>query len=177
MLTYPDPFAHPPRPPPDNAIRTITLLLVGIFAPLLYVYSIAWFYQSVNPYLQKSLVDKWFYRCYTSITVDEQEPDMKDTLYTVAGYSRGPDGKVKFRVANDIKRAEVLARNGHTEVSMRVLPIAMTRVAAEQFLNSQGAKKELGGLKACVERAMSAREAKTVRAEFCLRVREAYEAN
>jgi len=102
---------------------------------------------------------------------------MSDTLYRVAGYSRGPDGAVKFRVANDIKRAEVLARNGHTEVSMRVLPQAMTRVAAEQFLNSQGAKKELGGLKACVERAMSAREAKRVRAEFCLRVREAYEAN
>jgi len=73
---------------------------------------------------------------------------MSDTLYTVAGYSKGPDGKVKFRVANDIKRAEVLARNGHSEVSLRELPIAMTRVAAETFLNSTGAKKELGGKRA-----------------------------
>ena len=84
---------------------------------------------------------------------------MSDTLYTVAGYSKGPDGSVKFRVANDIRRAEVLARNGHTEVSMRVLPIAMTKVAAETFLNSAGAKKELGGLKACVDRAVKSRKA------------------
>jgi len=99
------------------------------------------------------------------------------TLYTVAGYSRGPDGKVKFRVANDIARAGVLARNGHTEVSLRVLPIAMTKEAAEQFLNSAGAKKELGGLRACVERAMTSAEAARVRAEFNERVRVAYEAN
>jgi hypothetical protein len=86
-------------------------------------------------------------------------------MYTVAGYSRGPDGKVKFRVANDIGRALVLARNGHTEVSLRVLPMAMNKQAAEAFLNSAGAKKELGGLKACIERAMTSREAAQVRAE------------
>lgn len=98
-------------------------------------------------------------------------------MYTVAGYSRGPDGKVKFRVANDIRRAEVLARNGHTEVSLRVLPIAMTKVAAEAFLNSAGAKKELGGLRQCVERAMSSAEARRIRSQFNERVRIAYEAN
>ena len=91
---------------------------------------------------------------------------MSDTLYTVAGYSRGPDGKVKFRVANDIKRAEVLARNGHTEVSMRVLPLAMSKTAAEEFLNSQGARKELGGLRACVERAMTSKQAARAREEW-----------
>ena len=91
---------------------------------------------------------------------------MSDTLYTVAGYSKGPDGKVKFRVANDIKRAEVLARNGHTEVSMRVLPIAMSKTAAEQFLNSSGARKELGGLRRCVERAMTSKEAAKGREEW-----------
>ena len=99
------------------------------------------------------------------------------TLYTVAGYSRGPDGKVKFRVANDIGRAAVLARNGHSEVSLRVLPIAMTKQAAETFLNSSGARKELGGLRRCVERAMNGAEAARVRAEFNERVRVAYEAN
>jgi hypothetical protein len=98
------------------------------------------------------------------------------TLYTVAGYSRGPDGKIKFRVANDISRAQVLVRNGHSEVSLRVLPIAMSKTAAETFLNSSGAKKELGGLKACVERAMTAKEAAQIRAEFNERVRVAYEA-
>ena len=98
------------------------------------------------------------------------------TLYTVAGYSRGPDGQVKFRVANSISRAGVLARNGHSEVSLRVLPIAMSKEAAEQFLNSTGARKELGGLKACVERAMTSREAAQIRAEFNERVRVAYEA-
>jgi len=91
---------------------------------------------------------------------------MSDTLYTVAGYSRGPDGKVKFRVANDIGRAEVLARNGHTEVSLRVLPLAMSKTAAEQFLNSSGAKKELGDLRACVERAMTSKEAAKGREEW-----------
>jgi hypothetical protein len=98
------------------------------------------------------------------------------TLYTVAGYSRGPDGKVKFRVANDIGRAQVLVRNGHSEVSLRVLPIAMTKEAAEQFLNSSGAKKPLGGQKSCVEPAMTSREAAQVRREFNERVRVAYEA-
>ena len=91
---------------------------------------------------------------------------MSKTLYTVAGYSRGPDGAVKFRVANDINRAGVLARNGHTEVSLRVLPIAMTRAAAEDFLRSAGAKKELGGLRACVDRAMTSKEAARAREEW-----------
>ena len=99
------------------------------------------------------------------------------TLYTVAGYSKGPEGKVKFRVANDINRAEVLVRNGHSEVSLRALPTAMTKQAAEQFLNSSGAKKELGGLKRCVERAMSSAEAARVRAQFNEQVRVVYEAN
>jgi hypothetical protein len=98
------------------------------------------------------------------------------TLYTVAGYSRGPDGKIKFRVANDIGRAQVLARNGHSEVALRVLPIAMTKEAAETFLNSSGAKKPLGGQKSCVEPAMTSREAAQVRREFNERVRVAYEA-
>ena len=98
------------------------------------------------------------------------------TLYTVAGYSRGPDGKVKFRVANDIARAGVLARNGHSEVSLRELPIAMSKEAAEAFLTSSGAKKPLGGQKSCIEPAMTSREAAQVRAEFNSRLRAVYEA-
>jgi hypothetical protein len=108
--------------------------------------------------------------------------------FTVAGYSRGPDGEVKFRVANDLGRAQVLARNGHSEVALRVLPIAMTKSAAEQFLNSTGARKELGGLKACVDRAIESDKTRSEpaltekqkaegRAEFNRQLKAAYEAN
>jgi hypothetical protein len=98
------------------------------------------------------------------------------TLYTVAGYSRGPDGKVKFRVANSISRAGVLARNGHSEVALRVLPIAMSKEAAEAFLASNGARKELGGQKPS-EPVMSAQQAQVIRAEFNSRLRAVWEAN
>jgi hypothetical protein len=52
----------------------------------------------------------------------------------------------------------------------------MTKEAAEAFLNSSGAKKELGGQKSCIEPAMTSREAAQIRAEFNERVRVAYEA-
>jgi molybdopterin biosynthesis enzyme MoaB len=98
------------------------------------------------------------------------------TVYTVAGYSKGPDGAVKFRVANDMKRAEVLVRNGHTQVALRVLPIAMTKEAAKQYIDGKGTLKEMQGFEACVERAMTSREAARIRAQFNERVRIAYEA-
>jgi hypothetical protein len=106
--------------------------------------------------------------------------------FTVAGYSRGPNGEVKFRVANDLKRAQVLARCGETEISLRVLPEAMTRTQAEQFLNSTGAGKELGGLKQCVDRAIKFTKTKMTRTEqqraegraaLNRQLRAAYEAN
>ena len=106
------------------------------------------------------------------------------SLYTVAGYSKGPDGKVKFRVANDMARAQVLVRNGHTQVSLVALPMAMSKEAARQFVDSKGIKLNLGQLTECVRRAfkadedkrMSAKEAARIRAEFNERVRIAYEA-
>jgi hypothetical protein len=52
----------------------------------------------------------------------------------------------------------------------------MTKEAAEQFLNSAGAKKELGGQKP-VEPVMSAQQASVIRAEFNSRLRAVYEAN
>lgn len=98
------------------------------------------------------------------------------TVYTVAGYSRGPDGVVKFRVASDIARASVLARNGHTQVSLQVLPIAMTKEAARLFIDGKGVKQDLGKLTECIERAMTSSEARRIRAQFNERVRIAYEA-
>lgn len=98
------------------------------------------------------------------------------TLYTVAGYSKGPDGAVKFRVANDMARAQVLVRNGHTEVNLVLLPMSMSKEAARQFVDSKGVKQNLGKLTECVERAMTSKEAARIRAEFNERVRIAYEA-
>lgn len=98
-------------------------------------------------------------------------------MYTVAGYSKGPDGAVKFRVANDIKRAEVLVRNGHTQVNLVLLPMAMSKEAARQYVDGKGVKQNLGKLGECVERAMSSAEARRIRSQFNERVRIAYEAN
>jgi hypothetical protein len=89
---------------------------------------------------------------------------MSDTHYTVAGYSRGPDGAVKFRVANDMSRAGVLARNGHSEVLLTLLPRPMTREGAKQHVDSAGTRKELGGLRACVERGQASSEKSRARA-------------
>lgn len=126
------------------------------------------------------------------------------TLYTVAGYSKGPDGRVKFRVANSMARAAVLVRNGHTEVSLLALPMAMSKEAARQFVDGKGVLQNLGKLGECVARGrkntrvvnvptqfmvemtgakigfsekMTSKEAAQVRAEFNERVRIAYEAN
>ena len=107
------------------------------------------------------------------------------SLYTVAGYSRGPDGKVKFRVANDMARAQVLVRNGHTQVNLLALPTAMDKTLAKVYVDGLGVKLNLGQLtervrrafRADEERRMSAKEAARVRAEFNERVRIAYEAS
>ena len=126
------------------------------------------------------------------------------TLYTVAGYSKGPDGAVKFRVANDMARAQVLVRNGHTQVSLVALPMAMSKEAARLYIDGKGVREELPKLGECIARAakntrvvnvptqfmvemtgakigfsekMTAKEAARIRAEFNDRVRIAYEAN
>jgi hypothetical protein len=98
------------------------------------------------------------------------------SLYTVAGYSKGPDGAVKFRVANSMARAEVLVRNGHTQVNLVALPRAMDKTLAKVYVDGRAVKQSLGKLGECMARAMTAKEAAQVRAEFNERVRKAYEA-
>ena len=56
------------------------------------------------------------------------------STFTHAGYSTGPDGVRKFRVANDANRAGVLAKNGHTEINIVLLPHAMDKASAEAFI-------------------------------------------
>lgn len=54
-------------------------------------------------------------------------------LYSVAGASV-QDGVFKYRFANSMDRASVLTRAGHTWVKLFVLPSAMTKEAAEQYI-------------------------------------------
>lgn len=98
-------------------------------------------------------------------------------LFQYAGYSVGPDGKRKFRVGNDAGRVHVLAKNGHTEINMQKLPKLMTKQAAEDLLGGVRAYKGSTVKLASDSLAMTAREAARIRAEFCERVRVAYEAN
>ena len=56
-----------------------------------------------------------------------------DKLYTVAGTST-LNGETKARFANDTMRIKVLAKNGHTDITLVELPNEMTKVEAAKFL-------------------------------------------
>lgn len=58
-----------------------------------------------------------------------------DKLYTVAGTST-LNGETKARFANDTMRIKVLAKNGHTDITLVELPNEMTKVEAAKFLSS-----------------------------------------
>ena len=58
---------------------------------------------------------------------------MSEKLFSVAGTSK-LNGKVAVRVANNINRAKVLARNGHTDVKLEVLPKAMNKADATAYV-------------------------------------------
>lgn len=59
---------------------------------------------------------------------------MSEKLYTVVGKST-LNGKTVNRVANNINRAKVLARNGHTDIDLQELPKPMTKEAAIAYYN------------------------------------------
>jgi hypothetical protein len=56
-----------------------------------------------------------------------------DKLYTVAGVST-QDGETKARFANDTMRIKVLAKNGHTDITLVELPNEMTKIEAARFI-------------------------------------------
>ena len=58
---------------------------------------------------------------------------MSEKTFGVAGYST-LNGVRKMRLAKDLKRANVLVRNGHTEIELKVLPYPMTKEQASEFL-------------------------------------------
>ena len=57
------------------------------------------------------------------------------TTYAIAGVSR-LNGAMKFRVANDMTRVKVLAKNGHTDIDLIELKEPLTKEAAVAFLLS-----------------------------------------
>jgi hypothetical protein len=64
-----------------------------------------------------------------------------DKLFTVAGTARNPDGTVKARFANDlVARIKILNKAGCTDITLQELPEPMTKVAALEYLQAQGAE-------------------------------------
>jgi hypothetical protein len=61
--------------------------------------------------------------------------------YTVAGISN-QNGQLKIRLANNLNRARVLAKNGHTEIQLFEMPFPGQREDAVDFLLS----KDLGAV-------------------------------
>jgi hypothetical protein len=56
-----------------------------------------------------------------------------DKLFTVAGTSN-LEGNMKVRFANDVMRVKVLAKHGHTDITLIELPEPMTKTAAAKFI-------------------------------------------
>lgn len=55
--------------------------------------------------------------------------------YTVAGLSTLPNGETKVRLANNLKdRVGILRRNGHVNIMLLQLSVAMTEAEATQYL-------------------------------------------
>jgi hypothetical protein len=62
-----------------------------------------------------------------------------DKLFTVAGTARNADGTVKARFANDlVARIKILNKAGCTDINLIELPQPMTKLAALEYLQSQG---------------------------------------
>jgi len=131
---------------------------------------------------------------------------MKDAII-FAGYSRRPDGAMKFRTATAIARVRQLERFGEEVYMIQIAPVQTKTAAAKELLrldHARGAKElekfytaqvrdenpfkksatvrvkstsKKAPTQAVVEAPLTAREARRIRAEFNQRVRAAYEAN
>lgn len=56
-----------------------------------------------------------------------------DKVFTIVGVST-LDGEMKMRFANDIMRVKVLAKHGHTDITLVELESAMDKLAAAKFV-------------------------------------------
>lgn len=62
---------------------------------------------------------------------------MTKDSFTVVGTVRNPDGELKVRWANDlVSRFKILNKGGCTEIDLRELPRAMTKLESLQYLES-----------------------------------------
>lgn len=78
---------------------------------------------------------------------------MTNKTYAVAGVST-QNGKVKVRFANDIMRVKLLAKNGHTDITMEPLPREMTKTEAVAHLVSIGLGQGNPAVEAAVKAAV-----------------------
>lgn len=60
---------------------------------------------------------------------------MTDKLFSVAGIST-LNGETKVRFANDVMRIKVLAKNGHTDITLVELPSEMSKLEAAEFIQA-----------------------------------------
>ena len=75
------------------------------------------------------------------------------TTYAIAGVSR-LNGSMKFRVANDMTRVKVLAKNGHKDIDIIELKEPMTKEDAIAYLMSIDFATQNGVTNAEVEMAL-----------------------
>lgn len=65
--------------------------------------------------------------------------------FTVAGTARNPDGTIKARFANDlVARIKILNKAGCSDINLVELPQPMTKVAALEYLQTQGITGDAG---------------------------------
>lgn len=58
-----------------------------------------------------------------------------DKVFTVCGTSK-LDGEMKVRFANDVMRVKVLAKHGHSDITLIELPEAMSKLEAVKFIKT-----------------------------------------
>lgn len=79
---------------------------------------------------------------------------MTSKTFAVAGVST-QNGKIKVRFANDIMRVKLLAKNGHTDITMESLPHEMTKAEAVAHLVTIGLGQGNSAVEAAVQAAVN----------------------
>ena len=63
--------------------------------------------------------------------------------FTYAGTARDTDGTVVFRVTNRDGYADILAKEGKTDINIQVLPHAMSKADAAVLIGDAAKQKEM----------------------------------
>jgi hypothetical protein len=78
---------------------------------------------------------------------------MTNKTFAVAGIST-QNGNIKVRFANDIMRVKLLAKNGHSDITMETLPHEMTKTEAVAHLVAIGLGQGDSAVEAAVQAAV-----------------------